>query len=300
MIPFRRPTLADRDTLQPLFLKAAYRGCEYSFANIYLWGQQQVAIVDGALVIFAHWDGRSIYLYPESDRLEEIVDLLAADARERGIPLRLYGLTQPRMEQLEAAFPGRFGFTTCRDSYDYLYDINRLADLKGKKMQQKRNHINRFLQEHAEWTAEPITAENLDECRRMAAGWYEQHALLSPTTDYTLEKLALRRAFDAYDILGMEGLLIRTDGRIVAMTMGNRIGEDTYDVNFEKADPDIPGAYPLINREFARLLRQRHPELRFLNREDDMGLPGLRKAKESYHPDELLEKFRAYVRAEHV
>ena len=98
----------------------------------------------------------------------------------------------------------------------------------------------------------------------------------------------------------MEGLLIRTDGRIVAMTMGNRIGEDTYDVNFEKADPDIPGAYPLINREFARLLRQRHPELRFLNREDDMGLPGLRKAKESYHPDELLEKFRAYVRAEHV
>ena len=300
MIPFRRPTLSDRETLQPLFLQAQYRGCDYSFANIYLWGQQQFAVLDGVLVIFAHWDGRSIYVYPEARELPRVVEQLVADARERGIPFRLYSLSQARTQELEAAFPGRFGFTTCRDSYDYLYDINRLADLKGKKLQQKRNHINRFLQDHPDWTAEPIAPENLDECRKMVDSWYAQHAVLSPTTDYTLEKLAMRRAFDSYEALEMEGLLIRTDGRIVAMTMGNRIRTDTFDVNFEKADPDIPGAYPLVNREFARLLRGRYPELRYLNREDDMGMPGLRKAKESYHPDELLEKYRAFLRADHV
>lgn len=296
MIAFRSAELSDRPALQPLFWKSTYLGCEYSFTNIYLWGQQQFAMVDGHLVIFAHWDGRTVYAYPESEGLPTVVEQLAADAAERGIPLRLNGLTRERTKELESLFPGKYGFCLRRDSFDYLYDINRLADLKGKKLQQKRNHINRFLAEHDNWSIEPIGPDNLDECRRMVADWYARHAEINPTTDYTLEKRAIRRAFDAYDALEMEGIALRDEGRIIAITMGNRIRPDLFDVNFEKADPEIQGAYPLINREFARVLRSRYPELRYLNREDDMGLPGLRKAKESYHPDELLEKFRAYLK----
>ena len=165
-----------------------------------------------------------------------------------------------------------------------------------KKLQQKRNHINRFLENCSDWYTRPITAENLAECQAMAADWYQVHE--DPEHDYQLEKVAICRAFKSFDALGMEGLALYADGKMVALTMGNRLRADTFDVNFEKAYADIPGAYPLINREFARLIHSRYPEVAFLNREEDMGLPGLRKSKLSYHPDVLLEKFRGFQNPE--
>jgi len=296
MIAFRRPTLEDREQLQPIFLAADYRGCEYSFTNIFLWGQQQFAIVEGELVLFSHWDGRSMYVYPGKRNLQKIIDALSADAEERGIPLRLYGLSNESVQELERLYPGRFGFSPNRDGFDYLYDIDRLTGLKGKKLQQKRNHINRFMENHPNWYTRPITKENLGECRALAADWYCLHA--DGEKDWTLEKVAISRAFDAFEGLGLEGLALYTEEGMVAMTMGNRLRTDTFDVNFEKSYADIPGAYPLINREFARFIHEKYPEIRYLNREEDMGLPGLRKSKLSYHPDELLEKYRGYLRPE--
>ena len=296
MIAFRRPTLEDREQLQPIFLAADYRGCEYSFTNIFLWGQQQFAIVEGELVLFSHWDGRSMYVYPGKRNLQKIIDALSADAEERGIPLRLYGLSNESVQELERLYPGRFGFSPNRDGFDYLYDIDRLTGLKGKKLQQKRNHINRFMENHPNWYTRPITKENLDECRALAADWYCLHA--DGEKDWTLEKVAISRAFDAFEGLGLEGLALYTEEGMVAMTMGNRLRTDTFDVNFEKSYADIPGAYPLINREFARFIHEKYPEIRSLNREEDMGLPGLRTSKLSYHPDELLEKYRGYLRLE--
>ena len=296
MIPFRRPQLADREALAPYFYRSEYRGCEYSFTNIYLWGHQEFALVEGELVLFSHWDGRSMYVYPGRRKRREIFEALSADAAERGIPMRMYGLDREAVEELEALFPGQYGFTAYRDGFDYLYDINRLTDLRGKKLQQKRNHINRFLENCSDWYTRPITAENLEECRAMAADWYQVHE--DPDHDYQLEKVAICRAFKSFDALGMEGLALYADGKMVALTMGNRLRADTFDVNFEKAYADVPGAYPLINREFARLIHSRYPEVAFLNREEDMGLPGLRKSKLSYHPDVLLEKFRGFRKPE--
>ena len=296
MIPFRRPKLEDRDVLTPYFYRSEYRGCEYSFTNIYLWGHQEFALVEGELVLFSHWDGRSMYVYPGRAKRREIFEALSADAAERGIPMRMYGLDREAVEELEALFPGQYGFTAYRDGFDYLYDINRLTDLRGKKLQQKRNHINRFLENCSDWYTRPITAENLAECQAMAADWYQVHE--DPDHDYHLEKVAICRAFKSFDALGMEGLTLYADGKMVALTMGNRLRADTFDVNFEKAYADVPGAYPLINREFARLIHSRYPEVAFLNREEDMGLPGLRKSKLSYHPDLLLEKFRGFRKPE--
>ena len=296
MIPFRRPTLEDRQALSELFLSSEYRGCEYSFVNIYIWGHQEFALVEGELVLFSHWDGRSMYVYPGRGNRKRIFEALAADAAERGIPMRMYGLDRTAVEELEALFPGKYGFAPNRDGFDYLYEIDRLAELKGKKLQQKRNHINRFIDLYPDWYVRPITRENLDACMAMAADWYRVHE--DPEHDYQLEKVALCRAFHAYDALGMEGLALYADEKIVAMTMGNRLRQDTFDVNFEKAYADIPGAYPLINREFARLILARYPEIRYLNREEDMGIPGLRKSKLSYHPDVLLEKYRGFPRPE--
>lgn len=294
MIQFQRVQLADRDVLHDVYYNDGKQNCEYSFANLYMWGRQQFAVVEGCVCAFSHWDGKSLYLYPEGDGSKPAaLAALMADAAARGIPFRLYGLSAQEAEELQALYPDRFSLRAQRDSFDYVYDINRLADLKGKKLQQKRNHINRFLQEHPDWVTEPITEALIPECRQMVADWYVHHDALHGVNDFDLEKAAIRRCFENYAALGMEGLVIRLGGRIIALTMGNRTAPDTFDVNFEKAYSDIQGAYPLVNRTFARFLREKYPELHYLNREDDMGLPGLRKAKESYHPDLLAEKISA-------
>lgn len=295
-INFRRLKPEDRHELRELLYSAERQGCEYSFANLYLWGCQQTAMVEGWLAIFSHFAGRSVYMYPvgQGDP-RPVIDTLMADARERGIPFRLYGMTEQEAEQMDKLYPGRFHFGKNRDSFDYVYEIGRLAELKGKKLQQKRNHVNRFLRENPDWRVQPIGEETLEICRDFTAEWYRQHALEHPHMDFKLEQVALDRAFRNFHALGMEGLLLYAGDRAAAMTMGCRLGEDTWDVNFEKADSAIEGAYPMINREYARYIREKHPEIRLLNREDDMGIPGLRKAKESYYPDFLLEKYTAVL-----
>ena len=109
------------------------------------------------------------------------------------------------------------------------------------------------------------------------------------------ERQALSRAFAHYGKLGLFGLLLRAEDHVVAFTMGSRINAETVDVHFEKAYGEIQGAYPLINREFARWIRENFPEVQWLNREDDMGLEGLRRSKNSYYPDRMVEKFLAIM-----
>lgn len=293
-IVFRHPTLEDRDWIHAYYQTAGYRGSENSFVNLYLWGRGygEIAQVGDYLVQFIKFGDKKYYAYPAGQGdLRYVIDRLIEDAAYYEHPMRLLGVDCGRREELETLYPGRFRFTENRNAFDYLYDVNRLADLGGKKLQSKRNHCNRFEQNHPDWTVEPITAETLPLCRAMAEDWYAQYdGETSEEHDFRIEKIALGRAFDDYDALGMEGLLLKTEGQVVAFTMGNLIQPDTFDVNFEKAYAHIQGAYPIINREFARSIRAKYPGVVYLNREDDMGLPGLRKAKESYHPDLLLCK----------
>ena len=157
-------------------------------------------------------------------------------------------------------------------------------------MQAKRNHINRFLQEHDDWHTERVTPENLPLCGKMARLWYAQHPA---GREIDNEKIALRRAMEHFEALSLDGLLLFIGDTVAAFSIGGRMHEQYYDVMFEKAFPDIDGAYPLINREFSRMVADKYPAVRWLNREDDMGEEGLRRAKESYQPTLLLRKYIA-------
>lgn len=267
------------------------RGCEYSFVNLYLWGKQKAAIVHDHLVLFSQFDRRSVYLYPVGfgDK-RQVLEALREDARERGIPCRLVGMTQTDCEHLETLCPGCLEMHTDRDSFDYIYDIHDLAQLPGRKFQRKRNHLNRFRQNHPEHTLEPITDENLSEVQALVAQWYALRQEANPHGDYRLEQTALSKALTQRKELGMEGLLLRTDHGPVAMTLGSRLSETTFDIHFEKALDIADGAYAAINNGFAAYLLEKYPTLTYLNREDDMGLEGLRKAKLSYNPHHMLEK----------
>jgi hypothetical protein len=273
---------------------AGERGCEYSYANLNLWGRQRVAIVDGFFVLFSQFERLSIYPFPVgSGDIRPVLDAIIHDARKRGIICRLTCLTAADTMLVEELYPGQFRFHPDRDSCDYVYDINDLADLKGRKYQKKRNHINRFWQAHPNCSAVPITAENLPAVEKMVAAWYAGRLAADPNNDHHLEKQALHRAFGHMDSLGLEGLALIENGNVLAMTMGSALSGDTFDIHFEKAMDYADGAYPAIAQAFAAHLRSKYPSLRYLNREDEMGIPGLRQSKLSYFPHHLVVKFWA-------
>ncbi len=273
------------------YLQKSGRGCECSFVNLSIWGRQRAAFVDGFLVLFSQFDRRAVYPFPMGEgELLPVVDAIIDDARQRGIPCCLTGLDAQKCQWLEANYPGRFRFHTDRDSFDYVYHIDELAELKGRKFQKKRNHFHKFCAANPHWRVEPVTNANLQTVRDLSEQWYRLRQESDPDADFHLEKTALGRALEDPARLGLEGLVLYTGEQAVAFTLGSRMSEDTFDVHFEKALDTVDGSYGAINKSFASYLREKYPALRYLNREDDMGLPGLRKAKLSYCPAFLLEK----------
>ena len=294
MIPFHRACLEDKAPYESILMNCPERGCEYSFANLFLWGRQEIAFVENCVVFFSHFFGRSVYPYPlgTGDK-KAALEAILADSRQRGIPCRITGMTEADRQELEDLFPDRFSIRPARDSFDYVYTVDALADLKGKKLQKKRNHVNRFRTEHPDYRVEPICCENVSRIQHMVNDWYVSRKLSDPEGDYFLESLAMAKAFRHYDALNMEGIALLEGDRVLAVTMGSLMAPEMMDVHFEKAVEDVPGAYNTVNAEFARHIRLKFPEVRFLNREDDMGLEGLRTAKLSYLPDHMIEKYQA-------
>ena len=296
MLEFLPITLDRRDALHPRLYAAGRKGCEYSFANLLLWIAPRggCAEVAGCVCTRVTWKSGARYFFPAGiGDPTAALELLRLDAAERGEPFRLAGVTERDKTMLELFYPGRFTFTLQRDMFDYTYPVEQLAELAGKKLQAKRNHINRFISEHPDWRVEPITEENVELCRSCAQKWFLAH----DAKDGAREQEILETALSNFRTLGMEGLLLMDGDEALAFSLGNRITEKTFDVNFEKADAEIHGSFAIINREMARMVRGRYPDVEVLNREDDMGLPGLRKAKESYQPI-LLQKYFAEWRTE--
>lgn len=291
MIDFKALSLDQKDLCWQYLRCGGERGCEYSFVNLYLWGRQKAALVENTLVFFSQFNRKSVYLFPVGccDK-KPALDAIIADSNERGIPCRLVGLTQDDCALLEQLYPGQLHYHFDRDSFDYVYDIHDLADLKGKKYQRKRNHLNRFKLQHPDCILEPITDENTPAVREFVERWYTIRQESDPLADFRMEQAALFKALEDWQTLDMEGLILVENGQILAMTLGSFLSEITFDVHFEKALDTADGAYPAINSGFANYLREKYPRLQYLNREDDMGLAGLRKAKLSYYPHHMVEK----------
>lgn len=295
MLDFRPLQPEDRERIQTLTEALGDPGCEYSISCLILWYSAQITRCAEATVLRVFHGGVPAYLFPLGcSDLKRCLAEMRRDCRERGIPFRITGLTPLLRDRLAEA--GDFVFQPKRSDADYLYTVEALAGLAGKKLQAKRNHINRFVEQYPDWVCEPITAETMPECAQMTKEWYREHIAAGYTLDeYAGEEAAIAGAFENFDRFGFDSLLLRADGEVVAYTFGLPLTRTVYDVNIEKAYSSIPGAYAMINREFSRLIREKYPEIEFLNREDDLGSEGLRKAKLSYHPAVLLEKWTAVL-----
>ena len=302
-LDFQAPRPQDIQWAEPLLLAADRMGCEFCFGNIYAWSLRygtEIARADG--IFFSRSTsvkhGRRAYGMPlgetmsRPEALRGAVMRLKEDAARggtRGGGLHFYGLEARDVRLLEDAFPGEFAFEPDRDSFDYIYAQSDLAALAGKKYHSKRNHIARFVKDNADWRYEEITPGNLEECLAMANRWEALYTDRDPE-GLEQEARALCRACAHYEAFGMRGGLLRVGGELIAFTLGEPLSRNTFATHFEKAYPQIPGAYQMINRCFAEHTLK---GFAYINREEDLGSDGLRKAKQSYHPAILLEKYKA-------
>lgn len=290
-IDFTPITPGDKADYERYLVGEGERGCEIDFANLYLWGRQSFARVGGCVLVFSQFDRRSVYPYPIGNGdIKAALDAIIADSRARGIPCRITGLGATARATVEALYPDKFRFHTDEGSFDYVYSIDDLADLKGKKYHGKRNHIHRFNEYFPDCRVEPINEQNLPRVEKMAEEWFTERLRENPNGDYHMERAALKKAFSHMSELSLDGIALVNGDEVIAFTIGSRMYGDIYDVHFEKAKAGAEGAYTAVNFEFAKYIRAKHPDIRFLDREEDMGIEGLRKAKRSYHPHHLIEK----------
>ena len=293
MIEFRKMTAEDGQWARPLLAQGGFDTCEYSFADIFMWSTRYDAHI-------AHWNdfmtvrsqvGETCqYLYPAGlgDRRAALEEILT-QARDKGCRVIFYGLPDPAKRELEAWFPGMFTFQDQRDHYDYLYLAGDLAELPGKKFQKKRNHVSRFVRENPDWQFQPITPENMPLVRQFSEQWYLAHPE-EENCGITEEHTAADRALDHFEALGLQGGVLLAGGRVVAYSFGSFTNDRVFNTQVEKARADVNGAYAMINREMARFVQDR---CEWIDREDDVGDEGLRKAKLSYQPALLLQKWLA-------
>ena len=223
--------------------------------------------------------------------MKKAVEFILDDAKNDGRDFEIFGISPSSAEFISKSFPDVFDISLKRDTFDYIYNSEDLINLSGKKYQPKRNHIAFFIR-NTNWSYERITKENIPECLEMSKIWLEG-ALEEYREDLEAELKIIERVFDNYDDLGYVGGLLRADGRVIAYTMGEPASKDVFCVHIEKAFSDIRGAYPMINQQF---VINELSKYKYINREDDTGAENLRKAKLSYYPAILAEKYEAKLK----
>lgn len=224
--------------------------------------------------------------------LKAVLWELIEDARKENQHFCMLGVCSNMRADLEAILPEQFTFTEDRDYADYIYLRSDLSTLKGKKFQAKRNHINRFRNTYPDYEYTPITPDRIQECLDLEAEWCKVNNC-DQQEGTGNERRALIYALHNFEALGLTGGILHVNGKIVAFTFGMPINHETFGVHVEKADTSIEGAYAMINYEFANRIPEQYI---YINREEDLGLEGLRKAKLSYQPVTILEKYMACLK----
>jgi hypothetical protein len=297
MLEFRDIKLDDKQEFDRY--TRGHRNAEASFANIYLWRtvcRTKIAFDEQALYLLLDLPDYRPFMLPPfllqydgcyKEPLRRVYDHMNAHCG--GFFIK--GVTNYVKERIEASCPGNFTLVPDRDNFEYVYLSSDLCSLEGKKLHAKRNHINRLLQEHeAEYRA--YRPEDYEACVSLHRQWMEEKGGVTKglRDEFTVTKTALENL----DALGLKCGMLYVDGKLTAFSIGEKFQEDMALIHIEKADPDVQGAYPMINREF---VRAEWSEVKYINREEDMGIEGLRKAKLSYNPVFLIEKYTC-VRSE--
>lgn len=290
-------TIDSKKKLQPYFDMVEYEACEYCFTTLYMWQHVYKTgyyIGDDFAVLVGEYEGDSFSILPlaKKEKLPKVIDFVINYFISENKKIYLRGITKEVKEILEKDYPNKFNYIEERDLFDYVYDAESLRTLAGRKNQKKRNHINAFLKDYeGRYEYRLLDKENFEECLELLKDWSsnkESNDELDEGIDDEL--LGIKKLFENYDTvkdkLKIAGIFI--DGKLEAFTMGELLNHNMAVIHIEKANPNIRGLYPYINQQF---LVNEFEKVNFVNREEDLGIPGLRKAKLSYHPCRFVEKY---------
>lgn len=297
-LEFKPIEIGDKAVISSFTWPSDFQNCDFSFANMCSWRflyDSEFTIAEDQLLIRFKIEkmSRFAYMVPVgTGDFGKAIDLLERDSLAHGHPLCLLGVTPDTKEMLERIFPSKFMYIVERDYFDYIYSREDLATLSGKKYQQKRNHINNFKRRYAYEYVE-LSGEMVHECLELESQWFKSNQGKEDVRELTDERRSMIYALNHFVELGLIGGAIRVDGKMVAFTFGAPINHQTFGVHVEKADVNYEGAYTIINQEFCAHLPACFT---YVNREEDLGIPGLRQAKLSYQPCILLEKSAAVKR----
>lgn len=316
-LSFKPIALESRSEILGFLQNDHFSIADISFGNLYIWKHAReisYAICGGSLLIQTrqtHKEGQNPYFFfpiagDESSKLEAL-SALESYAQANDYPLHFERVEAHNLPLLKLAFP-TISIEPTPDHFDYVYSVEELLHLSGRKFHKKKNHLNNFLQRY-EWELEPITQANAKELAKVARIWLDSNPAKSD--DLELEYLGICAALESFGELGLQGIAVRAREKItlgsnsidpallessalpiIAFNFGEAINDEMAVIHIEKAAPNIIGAYQIINQQ---LLARCFSSLRYANREEDLGIAGLRQAKRGYNPVFMVEKFRAIL-----
>ena len=280
---FKPVGLEDRDLINRCLAEYPSGICEMNFPNILIWKQSErprYTILNGNLCFLLEPTFEPAYFLPPAggNDVENTIEICLSYA--------------PRLSRVPEDFIQKYGapfrVEEDRDNFDYVYRTEDLAELKGKKFDGKRNRIKKF-ESSFDHAYDGLRREHSNDCRRLLLQWFEEKGNGDPYM--RAEKEVVLEALTYFDELPLKGAVVKVAGQVEAFTIGTLLTGDTAVIQIEIANSAFPGLAQWINREF---VRREWSAFRFINREQDLGVLGLRKAKLSYQPDHLLKKYNLY------
>ena len=294
MLHFRDIEIKDFEKVSQLLMDSGIENCEHCFATMLVWSKRhdiQLAAEENTVFMRSFGHQHIWYLLPrgQMDRKQSIEKIIRdADGKK----ISIYGIDKDNADFIRENFGEIFEVTEDRDGSDYLYKTEDLATLPGKNYQKKRNHVSRFVRENPDYRFVPINNENISVAKQFLTDWCNRYNT-GDSWDLASEQRGIELLLDNFDTLQLMGAMIETNGAVVALSIAAPINDRMVDVLVEKAWHDINGAYAIINRDFAANC---FSDFELINREDDMGMENLRKAKLSYFPYEIRKKYLAQSR----
>lgn len=295
MLNFRKPAINDREWITKCLNEGDTDGCCYSFGNLIAWGDSyslEIAEFEGMCLMRSRGHKGTSYAFPSGKGdIKKAMLAMMEEAKANGELFRMHHVLENNIKTLEEIFPGMFEFRYDRDASEYVYSVKNMAELPGKKFHGKKGHVNAFFRKHTDVSCDPITSDNIHLCLEIAKSWLsgrddEQGEL---QTEYN----ALEKSVKYFKELGLIGAILYADGKPVAFTLGEPLKNNTFCTHYEKTIPDYRDAFPVINNGFTKMMLLSYD---FVNREEDTGSEGLRKAKLSYYPEFLLNKYSASLK----
>lgn len=287
MFEFRKIDISDKPWVTELLRKSDFRGCEYSFANNMAWHrlyETKICRYKDFYISCSEKDGLHFTFPAGAGDYKEVLTLLRKYAEECGVPFVVSSVLTENLPLFEEYFPDEYTVENDESGNDYIYLAENLRELRGKKYHGKRNHLKRFYE--TDWSYSKMTERDFDECIEFAVKSYNENMSYDDESSVG-EQFVINTFFNNFDALDLRGGVIRVGGKVEGFTIGSRINSDTMDIHVEKANAAVNGAYTAIMNEFAKA---ESAEFTYINREEDLGLEGLRRSKRSYCPEFMLVK----------